>query len=53
MGIRDSRTTHPRKQARRQRAYERWSLKPGRHEDGDYLNRKAQEKLALERAGCR
>lgn len=55
--IRNSRTTHPRKQARRQRAFERFSvrayIKDGSGSHLAYVGRKEAELAALKKAGCR
>jgi hypothetical protein len=49
MGIRDSRTTHPQKRARRQRALERFSVNEARAaRDPAYAERKAIELRSLQ-----
>ena len=47
MGIRDARTTHPRKALRRQRAAARFSIKADRRNEADYMRAKKQEAAAL------
>ncbi len=45
--IRNSRTTHPRKQARRQRAADRFHIDPMRAGSKAYLKNKSTEAFAL------
>ena len=44
---RNSRTTHPRKESRRQRAADRFYFNSARRNDAKYMERKTTEALAL------
>lgn len=44
---RNTRTTHPRKAARRQRAAARFAIKRSRQHDAGYMSRKQVEAIAL------
>lgn len=45
--IRNARTTHPRKAARRERAAQRFCINPARANDAEYMKAKATEAKSL------